>query len=318
MSMQRVFDTLTRTDPEFTKLCKTLYGDQIDPDVIWNDLVHKMNPDQSDVHVKKPNWKKKLSQVSNVVGIGAGSAALVTAARDERLQGGRYGAGKVFATGEKIAHHSLKVPGFKATKGIIERHPVKTAGALFALQAVNTAGDVLVGSSLADPGGPRRRVSKAKMPVRRVRKEKSPISDVVWKGEFSKVDTDKRLVFGWASVVSVDGVPIVDKQDDYIHHDDLEDAAYTYVRKCRIGGDMHKRDGEGAVQVADLVESMVITPEKISKLGLPASTPVGWWVGFRVNDDDAWADVKVGKRKGFSIHGIGKRTPVDYDSVMGV
>lgn len=132
--------------------------------------------------------------------------------------------------------------------------------------------------------------------------------DVTWEGEFSKFDTDKRQVFGWASVVEVNGEPVVDLQGDYISADEIEKAAYNYVVKSRKGGDMHSRAGEDPLHVSDMIESFMVTPEKIAKMGLPeGSLPIGWWVGYQVNDDATWGLVKAGKRTGFSIHGKGKR-----------
>lgn len=132
-------------------------------------------------------------------------------------------------------------------------------------------------------------------------------------GEFTKFDDDKRLAFGWASVVKKDGVEVVDRQGDWIHPDDLENAAYKYVLSSRIGGDMHKRNGESPHHVSDLVESFVVTPEKIEKMGLPPETPIGWWVGFKVHDEDTWQLVKKKGRTGFSIHGRGKRSLHELD-----
>lgn len=153
--------------------------------------------------------------------------------------------------------------------------------------------------------------------------KRAPIDDVELEGTFSKLDEDKRLAFGWASVVSVNGAPVVDRQGDYISPEDLEDAAYVYVEKSRVGGSMHRRvSGKSLLQedrphhVADMVESMVFTPEKIAKMGLPSDFPVGWWVGYRYFDDDAWADIKEGRHTGFSIHGKGIRKNVEFDSLM--
>jgi len=145
--------------------------------------------------------------------------------------------------------------------------------------------------------------------------------DVWWYGEFSKTDTDKRQVFGWASVVEIAGVPVLDKQGDIIAPDDLETAAYTYVRKSRIGGDMHERDRSDTdtgipLATSDMIESFVVTPEKIAKMGLPADTPVGWWVGYQVHDENAWKAIKDGRRTGFSIHGRGRRESVPYEDAM--
>ena len=69
---------------------------------------------------------------------------------------------------------------------------------------------------------------------------------------------------------------------------------------------MHERDGVGHI-----VESMVFTPEKIEKLGLkPDAMPIGWWVGFKVEDDEVWEGVKSGLYKMFSIRGTGIREPI--------
>lgn len=137
---------------------------------------------------------------------------------------------------------------------------------------------------------------------------------VTWSGEFTKMDSDKRQVFGWASVVEIDGQPVVDRQGDWITPDDIEKAAYEYVLKSRKGGHQHKRDGDQPFHAADMIESFVVTPEKIEKMGLPKDTPVGWWVGYKVHDDEAWSKVKKGEITGFSIHGRGKRVPVDMEA----
>jgi hypothetical protein len=127
------------------------------------------------------------------------------------------------------------------------------------------------------------------------------------------------LAFGWASVVKVNGTPIVDRQGDYIDMDDLEEAAYNYVRGSRVGGNMHKRsmlDG-GPHKVSDMVESIVFTPDKIAKMGLPSDFPQGWWVGYKIHDDETWDMVKKRERTGFSIHGRGLRKAADLDEIMG-
>ena len=140
-----------------------------------------------------------------------------------------------------------------------------------------------------------------------VRLAKADSAMVRWDVEFSKVDTDKREVFGWASVVELDGKPVVDRQGDWITPDEIEKAAYKYVMDSRKGGHQHRREGDAPFHASDMIESIVFTPEKISKMGLPDDFPVGWWVGYKVRDDDTWAKVKKNEVTGFSIHGSGKR-----------
>jgi hypothetical protein len=140
------------------------------------------------------------------------------------------------------------------------------------------------------------------------------------RGEIAKFDTDKRLVFGWANISEINGMPVVDRQGDYIPIDDLENAAISYVLNTRVGGDMHRRTPDDRPHhVSDLVESIVFTPEKVEKMfpGVdPDVVPQGWWVGFKVWDDDAWGLVKKGLRTGFSIHGKGRRSDLDIDELM--
>jgi hypothetical protein len=133
--------------------------------------------------------------------------------------------------------------------------------------------------------------------------------DVTWAGEIAKADVDKQQIFGWASVIEVNGEPVVDLQGDYISPDEMEKAGYEYVMKSRKGGDMHLRDEWQPVQKSEMIESFIVTDEKKQALGLPDSVPTGWWVGFQVEDPDIWAKVKSGERTGFSIHGHGRRTP---------
>lgn len=142
-------------------------------------------------------------------------------------------------------------------------------------------------------------------------RKKKPVkkaADLIWTGEISKVDDEKRQVFGWCSITSIDGEPVVDLQGDYVPLDEIEKAAYTYVVESRKGGDMHARDGENPMHVANMVESFVVTPEKLQAMGLDENAlPHGWWVGFKVDDDTTWQRVKTKERTGFSIHGKGSR-----------
>lgn len=133
--------------------------------------------------------------------------------------------------------------------------------------------------------------------------------DNVIKGKFKimKSDDEKMLAFGWANVsMRVDGELIEDWQGDIIEPEELENAAYEYVRLYGDGGEMHERGG-----VAVLIESVVFTEEKVQAMGIPAGTlPVGWWIGFKVTDEDVWQKVKDGTYPMFSIEGEAERVEV--------
>lgn len=125
-----------------------------------------------------------------------------------------------------------------------------------------------------------------------------------------KTDDDKRVIFGWASVaITVDGEQLVDRQQDMIDPEDLEEAAYEYVLNFRDTGEEHipsmRKKGK-------LVESCVFTEEKQRAMGIPPGVlPVGWWIGFKIFDDDAWAKVKNGTYRMFSVEGRAQRVPVE-------
>lgn len=125
-----------------------------------------------------------------------------------------------------------------------------------------------------------------------------------------KTNDEKRLVFGWASIsIKVDGEQLEDRQHDMIDPEDLEEAAYEYVLNFRDTGEEHiptmRKKGK-------LVESCVLTAEKQKAMGIPAGIlPVGWWIGFKIYDDDAWERVKNGTYRMFSIEGKASRVPVE-------
>ncbi len=133
--------------------------------------------------------------------------------------------------------------------------------------------------------------------------------DDILKGRFkiTKSDDDRRLAFGWASVsMRVDGELIEDWQKDIVEPEELENAAYEFVELYREGGEMHERGG-----VAVLIESVVFTEEKMQAMGIPAGLlPVGWWIGFKVLDEDVWEKVKNGTYQMFSIEGEAERVTV--------
>lgn len=121
-----------------------------------------------------------------------------------------------------------------------------------------------------------------------------------------KIDEDKRLVGGWAYVAKRrDGSQVIDWSGDVVRDaGNLEDAAYQFVEKSRNGDVDHSR-----IPVATLVESMVFTPDKLAKIGVPEGVlpAAGWWTTFRVNDEPTWQRVKRGELKAFSVGGKGQR-----------
>jgi hypothetical protein len=67
-----------------------------------------------------------------------------------------------------------------------------------------------------------------------------------------------------------------------------------------------------------MVESCVFTKEKMQAMGIPEGiVPEGWWIGFYVEDDEAWEKVKDGTYQMFSIEGQGIREEVEETEDLG-
>lgn len=118
----------------------------------------------------------------------------------------------------------------------------------------------------------------------------------------AKADADRQHIYGWASVSTVNGEHVVDKQGDVIPVDEIEKAAYEFVQFSRDMGDMHR-----AIGVGRMIESCVFTAEKAA-CGIAAKNengqPIeGWWVGFHVIDPASWKAIKAGERPELSIGG---------------
>lgn len=123
----------------------------------------------------------------------------------------------------------------------------------------------------------------------------------------SKLDDSRHIAFGWASVaIRKDGEPVVDFDHDIVTPDELEDAAYAYVLHF---GEFNER--HGPLTKGFLVESLVVTAQKLEKMGLPADAlPQGWWVGVYIPDTDVWKKVQSGEYSMFSIEGTAEREEV--------
>lgn len=126
----------------------------------------------------------------------------------------------------------------------------------------------------------------------------------------SKVDDEQQIVFGWGSVTSVNGDPVVDYEGDIIQDSDLEKAVYDFMVVPKHD-EMHKRN----VPDSNIVESLVVTDEKLVKM-FPEVDPTtivgkrGWWLGVKVNDPEVFAKHKDGTYTGFSIVGTARREEV--------
>jgi len=122
-------------------------------------------------------------------------------------------------------------------------------------------------------------------------------------------NAEQRRVFGWFSVTKDrEGRQIVDLQKDVIFDDDLEEAAYDFVKQFRAGGEMHEGRAPN-----ELIASLVFTDEIKKALEIPPGTmPNGWFGGFEV-PAPTFQKVKEGNRLMFSIEGEADREEVEVE-----
>jgi hypothetical protein len=116
-------------------------------------------------------------------------------------------------------------------------------------------------------------------------------------GKILKADDEQRMVYGWASVVTEKGEPVVDRQGDVIEPETLVKAVNNFMEHIRVGKAMHT--GE---QVGVVVHSFPVTKELGDALGIHSDRE-GWIVAYKVYDDGVWNMVKSGELAAFSIGG---------------
>lgn len=124
-------------------------------------------------------------------------------------------------------------------------------------------------------------------------------------GQIIKADDEQRMVWGWASVISEQGEPVVDLQGDVIAADDLVKATTAFMADVRTAKAMHQGG-----KVGEVLHSLPLTDELAKALGVEAPRE-GWIVGMKIHDDAIWGAVKNGTLGAFSIGGQGVRIPVE-------
>lgn len=120
-----------------------------------------------------------------------------------------------------------------------------------------------------------------------------------------KLDAERRIAWGWASVSTVKGELVTDLQGDTITPSEMEKMADRFMASARTAKAMH----EGA-QTGEVLHSFPLTAELSKAFGLNADRE-GWIIGMKVHDDETWKGFVEGRYKGFSIGGKGRRKPKD-------
>lgn len=120
-----------------------------------------------------------------------------------------------------------------------------------------------------------------------------------------KTDDERRIVFGWASVISENGEPVTDLQGDQIEPAELLDATTKFMADVRLAKAMH--DGAG---IGEVLHSFPLLADIAKSLGIETQRE-GWLVGVKVHDDAVWQRVKSGELGAFSIGARAMRVPIE-------
>lgn len=114
----------------------------------------------------------------------------------------------------------------------------------------------------------------------------------------TKTDPELRIAWGWAYVSEEDGQQVVDHSRQVVESAEVQKAAHGFVSEARVGNVMHREAVAG-----EIVDSLFFSKAVQAALGIDLRK-VGWFIGFKVHDDAAWAGVQDGTYTAFSIEGI--------------
>jgi len=129
---------------------------------------------------------------------------------------------------------------------------------------------------------------------------------IIFKGKLSSVDKHHRVAYGWAYVCKKGSLAVEDHSGDTWDIAEVEKTAHNFVLECRVGGESHVVKGG-----AELVESLVFSKAVQDALGIDVKKDnesiEGWFVGFRITDEELLQKVENGDLTMFSIGGTGIR-----------
>jgi hypothetical protein len=118
-----------------------------------------------------------------------------------------------------------------------------------------------------------------------------------------KLDSERRIAWGWASVSTVKGELVTDLQGDTIVPAEMEKMADRFMASARTAKAMHEGD-----QIGEVLHSFPLTMELAKAFGMETDRE-GWIIGMKIKDDAIWKGFQEGRYKAFSIGGKARRTP---------
>lgn len=120
----------------------------------------------------------------------------------------------------------------------------------------------------------------------------------------------RRLIFGWALVCTVDGEEHYDCENTHVPQDEMFHAAMDYFMHRRVGKHNHEGPLAGTVDY-----SLPLTTNVAGIYGIK-SQKTGWMIGWRPLDDSVFDEFEKGNLRGFSINGWANHEPSTRGHVL--
>lgn len=125
--------------------------------------------------------------------------------------------------------------------------------------------------------------------------------------ELKEVDKEKRILMGAALIPNKKIYRVNDKKEEYyiyFSENTVRQAMELFFKNGNQSNATYEH--KNAIQGMTVVESWLIEDPKSDKsqlygFNLPKGT---WMISMKVDNDEVWNDVKLGKIKGFSIEGF--------------
>lgn len=120
--------------------------------------------------------------------------------------------------------------------------------------------------------------------------------------QVTKVDSGRRLVFGWAQICTKNGEDYYDTDNQHFPEDvtlgDSESGWTEFMMQARVHKAMH--DGES---IGEVVYAFPAFDDIMKSLGFETAAQTGIITGVYVEDDDTLEKFHKGEYTGFSIGG---------------
>lgn len=170
--------------------------------------------------------------------------------------------------------------------------------------------DVIEVSVVGSPAVP-----KATFAITKRAKDNDNDEPIIMTIVFKAVDVKKQRAYGYALVPDEP-----DSYGDVITAAEVEKACHSFMKNLAHGTAIGNGGGKDHAVFGGVgypIESVMDPDGSIAKAhGAKEGIAGGWWLGFQITDAEVWKSIEEGESTGFSIGGVGKRSPIAAPQAM--